>query len=82
MVKFQLAAILLHSLTFVTGSLNASQGPEALAARTYFYDGTGMHVIKNQMYVERLEPTGGARMRYPIVFVHGQAQTGTVSPAA
>ena len=39
MVKFQLAAILLHSLTFVTGSLNASQGPEALAARTYFYVG-------------------------------------------
>lgn len=39
MVKFQLAAVLLQSLTFVTGSLNASQGPETVAARTYFYVG-------------------------------------------
>ncbi|KAL8670911.1 MAG: hypothetical protein Q9168_004578 [Polycauliona sp. 1 TL-2023] len=83
-MKFQFAVIILRLLTVVTGSLNASQGPEALAARTYFYvggryDGTGMgmHVIKDQMYVERLQPVGGARMRYPLVFVHGQAQTGT-----
>lgn len=41
-------------------------------------DGTGMHVIKNQMYVEELVPAGGPMQRYPIIFVHGQAQTGTV----
>ena len=30
------------------------------------------------MYVERLTPATGARHRYPIIFIHGQAQTGTV----
>ncbi|KAI4191031.1 MAG: hypothetical protein LQ346_004817 [Caloplaca aetnensis] len=33
--------------------------------------------MKNQMYVEELVPAGGARQRYPIIFIHGQAQTGT-----
>ena len=38
-----------------------------------------MHIFKDQMYVEKLVPQGGAKQREPIIFVHGQAQTGTVS---
>ncbi|KAL9002047.1 MAG: hypothetical protein Q9188_005004 [Gyalolechia gomerana] len=51
-----LATIIPCVLTFATGLVNVSQGPEALAARKYFYvgghyvnDGTGMHVMKDQM---------------------------------
>lgn len=57
--------------------------------RDYFYTGghyvddgtgTGQHIFVDQMYVERLLPAGAARGRmkqYPIVIIHGQAQTGT-----
>lgn len=45
-------------------------------------DGTGMHLYRDQMYVESLTPQGGVQHTTPIVFVHGQAQTATVSPAA
>lgn len=38
-----------------------------------------MHVFENQMYVEKLTPLGGARQKLPLVFMHGKAQTGTVS---
>ena len=41
-----------------------------------------MHIFKDQMYVEKLVPQGGARQRAPIIFIHGQAQTGTVSMTA
>ena len=44
-------------------------------------DGTGMHFFKDQMYVEQLVPPGGITQKEPIVFIHGQAQTGTVSVA-
>nr|KMM72649.1 hypothetical protein CPAG_08943 [Coccidioides posadasii RMSCC 3488] len=53
--------------------------------RRYFYvggryedNGKGEHVFKDQMYVEHLSPTGGVRRQYPIVFLHGHGQTGTV----
>ncbi|KAI4240954.1 MAG: hypothetical protein L6R40_004834 [Gallowayella cf. fulva] len=36
-----------------------------------------MHYYKNQMYVEKLESVGGPRQNEPIVFIQGQAQTGT-----
>jgi hypothetical protein len=56
---------------------------EALASRTYFYVG-GSYVttstgtlFENQMYVEKLSPLVPAQP-YPLVFIHGQAQTGTV----
>ena len=42
-------------------------------------DGAGMHLLENQMYVEKLVPNGGSRRKAPIIFIHGQAQTGTVS---
>ena len=55
-------------------------------SREFFYvgghytdDGAGGHVFSGQMYVERLQPAHGIGQRYPIVFMHGQAQTGTVS---
>lgn len=53
--------------------------------RSYFYVGGGYeintrgeHVFTNQTYVEKLTPAGGASREHPIVFVHGNGQTGTV----
>jgi 4-amino-4-deoxy-L-arabinose transferase-like glycosyltransferase len=58
---------------------------EVPAQRSYVYvggqytqDSAGQHVFTNQMYVEKLMPTTGVTKPYPIVFIHGQAQTGTV----
>lgn len=59
---------------------------EVAAIRTFFYtgggyadDGAGGHIYREQMYVERLQPAAGVSKPTPIVFIHGQAQTGTVS---
>ena len=41
-----------------------------------------MHLFKDQMYVEKLVPQGGAEQQEAIIFIHGQAQTGTVSLVA
>lgn len=41
--------------------------------------GKGQHIFKDQMYVERLVPMNGTTKPFPIVFIHGQANTGTVS---
>ena len=38
-----------------------------------------MHSFRDQMYVESLVPRGRVTQKYPIIFVHGQGQTGTVS---
>jgi hypothetical protein len=45
----------------------------------YVNDGAGGEIFRGQMYVERLVPVEGASQTTPIVFIHGQAQTGTVS---
>jgi hypothetical protein len=52
--------------------------------RSFFYIGgeyvntsTG-HILQDQMYVERLSPSGGSIKPHPIIFIHGGAQTGTV----
>ena len=52
--------------------------------RRYFYagghyadDGAGGHIFKEQSYVEHLAPHTITK-KHPIVFIHGQAQTGTV----
>lgn len=57
---------------------------EAPAQRSYMYvggqyidNGSGEHVFTDQMYVEKLSPVKGATKPHPIVFIHGQAQTGT-----
>lgn len=59
---------------------------EAQHAREYFYVG-GEYVttpsgslFENQMYVEKLTPPRVSKP-YPIIFLHGGAQTGTVSNA-
>lgn len=41
--------------------------------------GTGQQTFKEQMYVEQLTAIGGSSKPNPIVFIHGQAQRGTVS---
>lgn len=57
---------------------------ETLASREYFYVGgsyvntSAGHLFTNQMYVEKLSPRK-TKQAYPLVFIHGQAQTGTVS---
>jgi hypothetical protein len=58
---------------------------EMPAQRSYMYVGgqyilnsAGQHVFADQMYVEKLTPAAGITKPYPIVFIHGQAQTGTV----
>ena len=54
--------------------------------RNYFYvggqyidNGKGSHIMEGQMYVERLTPAAGSTRPFPVVFVHGGGQTGTVS---
>jgi hypothetical protein len=60
-------------------------GGEASASREYFYvggsyvDTSAGHLFTDQMYVEKLTPRKPSQP-YPLVFIHGQAQTGTVSP--
>jgi hypothetical protein len=58
---------------------------EVPAQRSYMYVGgqyilneAGQHVFTDQMYVEKLTPAAGVTKPHPIVFIHGQAQTGTV----
>lgn len=53
--------------------------------RKYFYaggkyvsDGAGANIVRDQIFVEHLIPVGGPKKKYPLVFIHGQAQTGTV----
>ncbi|PVH77236.1 alpha/beta-hydrolase [Cadophora sp. DSE1049] len=51
--------------------------------RSYFYVGgeyvntSSGHILTGQMYVEKLTPVSGCTRRYPIIFIHGGAQTGT-----
>lgn len=55
---------------------------------TYFYvggqyvdneQGKDQHVLTGQMYVEQLTPVGGPKHDFPVVFIPGAGQTGTVS---
>ncbi|KAH6696688.1 Alpha/Beta hydrolase protein [Leptodontidium sp. MPI-SDFR-AT-0119] len=51
--------------------------------RSYFYIGgeyvntSAGHILFGQMYVEKLTPVSGCTKPYPIIFIHGRAQTGT-----
>lgn len=60
---------------------------EAAVTREYFYaggryvddgTGTGQHIFTDQMYVEKLSVATEFPKPYPLVFIHGQAQTSTV----
>lgn len=71
-------------------SINAESMPAQSASyRSYFYvggqykdNGRGdkQHVMTGQMYVEKLIPVHGVRHPWPLVFIHGAGQTGTVNP--
>lgn len=70
------------------GDAAGSPSTEVPSIRNYFYigggyadDGTGKgrHIFRDQMYVEQLKPVKGKTQKTPIVIIHGQAQTGTVS---
>ncbi|KAH7161814.1 Alpha/beta hydrolase family-domain-containing protein [Dactylonectria macrodidyma] len=63
---------------------DVSTAGEASHVRTFFYvggayvdDGSGGHIFRDQMYVEKLVPARGATQKNPVVFIHGQGQTGT-----
>jgi hypothetical protein len=66
-----------------TGNVRQNAQKEALASRDYFYVGGGYvesgsgHLFTDQMYVEKLSPVL-QQQPYPVVFIHGQAQSGTV----
>jgi len=70
-------------LTTLLSNTNAAAG-EASHVREYFYIGgeyiktTSGSLFHNQMYVEKLTPSCGVSQKYPVVFLHGGAQTGTV----
>ncbi|EEU43680.1 uncharacterized protein NECHADRAFT_45269 [Fusarium vanettenii 77-13-4] len=77
------AAAFNHCAATPSGQQGSAQG-EVAAVRSYFYvgggyadDGAGGQIYRDQMYVEKLIPTGGVRQRTPIVFIHGQGQTGS-----
>jgi hypothetical protein len=61
-----------------------TKAQESPHRRSFFYVGgqyintSAGHVLQDQMYVEQLSPIGGSTKPYPIVFIHGGAQTGTV----
>lgn len=76
--------LLLQVLLF---SLSA-EAVRVLHTRDYFYVGgqytttpAGEHLFENQMYVEHLTPAE-VTQPHPIVFMHGGAQSGTVSKQA
>ena len=63
-----------------------SPNGETPYTRSYFYiggeyvdDGSGDHIFRDQMYVEKLTPISGGTQRVPVVIIHGLGQTGTVS---
>ncbi|KAH8819438.1 Alpha/Beta hydrolase protein [Xylogone sp. PMI_703] len=77
------AALLLLAFNPIAGAASSSKSPaEAFASREYFYVGgeyvntTSGTLFANQMYVEKLTPEKTSQP-YPLVFIHGQAQTGT-----
>lgn len=80
------AALTISSSLVAASSQHVRHEAEVPSIRSYFYvggqyvdDGNGGHVFRDQMYVEHLMPVGGATQDAPIVLIHGQAQTGSVS---
>jgi len=68
--------------TFLLSGVESQQSPHI---RSFFYIGgeyvntTAGLLFQNQMYVEKLLPAGGSTNPFPVVFIHGGAQSGTVS---
>ncbi|KAF2099338.1 alpha/beta-hydrolase [Rhizodiscina lignyota] len=68
------------------GPADAISTVELPYIREYFYSGgkyaddgsgEGTHIFKEQMYVEQLTPRTGTIKKYPVVLIHGAAQSGT-----
>ena len=83
MRSYLLACLLSLVCSNVEATPTTASSTEVPASRTYFYIGgnyvttsTGT-LFENQMYVEELLPLKPSQP-YPLVFIHGQAQTGTV----
>lgn len=81
--SFVAVALLSLLCSNVGATPTAAVPAEIPASRSYFYVGgnyvttsTGT-LFENQMYVEKLVPLKPSQP-YPLVFIHGQAQTGTV----
>lgn len=75
------SSLLLAALAASTMATNSSQ--QVPYFRDYFYvgggyvdDGSGGHIFRDQMYVERLEPVGGATQCNPLVMIHGKQAKG------
>jgi pimeloyl-ACP methyl ester carboxylesterase len=83
-VKIRHAAALLAAAALAAGTPAAHAGdpPPALAGQGYFFVGGqyvesgGKRLLAGQMYVEYLTP-GHVTHPWPIVMIHGTAQTGT-----
>lgn len=45
----------------------------------YVENAAGEHVFQDQMYVEHLAPVNGTSQQYPLILIHGTAQSATVS---
>jgi predicted peptidase len=81
----------LHNYTFGFASLfsafffDSAASQESPIIRSYFYIGgeyvntSAGHILQDQMYVEKISPTGGPAKPFLVVFIHGGGQTGTVS---
>ncbi|KAI8935565.1 hypothetical protein NX059_008134 [Plenodomus lindquistii] len=71
--------------TAAVAQLNPLLNNEIPTIREYFYiggtyapDGNGGHILKDQLYVEKLSPPSPLHQKpNPIILIHGQAQTGT-----
>ena len=66
--------------------MTAAISAESSCRRSYFYVGghyvehaDGSYVLIGQMYVECLEPMAENKHPWPVVFIQGAGQTGTVS---
>ncbi|OXV10886.1 hypothetical protein Egran_01353 [Elaphomyces granulatus] len=77
--------VLVNLFAIIVLAADNSSTHEVPHTRSYWYvggwyvKGTSGHVFTNQMYVEKLSPVcNNCNLKqYPIVFIHGQAQTGT-----
>ncbi|KAF2765927.1 alpha/beta-hydrolase [Teratosphaeria nubilosa] len=84
MKYLNLGGCALLALPYAAATSNSTTHGEVPYIRDFFYaggeytsDGSGGHIFHNPMYVEHLKPAAGERKAIPLVFIHGQAQTGT-----
>lgn len=83
-----LATLFLAACALQTRAIGLAQASqdEAPMIRSYIQAGgqyaensAGEHIFQDQIYVEHLVPVHGVTQHHPIVFLHGAAQTATVS---